>query len=210
MPDCVHRSPVLHRLLLGAVVLAFATPAWAQPKAPESARNAAMADLARPSGIGGCVFLASDAETRRTVIVAMMSRPSDGPPPALKAAAETHAQRCTGRPYSGNDTAYVGAVIAAFRKAAVALAFAQQYGLSQKRLDAAWADAPAAEKAAFLAVGDDFVDPKRSIVDRELDTGPFARRLNLPESGDPQVALLLRIYYLNTGLSERAEARFRP
>ena len=169
-----------------------------------------MADLVRPSGVGGCVFLASDAETRRTVIVAMLSRPADGPPPALKHAAETHAQRCAGRPYSGNDTAYVGAVIGAFRKAAVALAFAQQFGVSQKRLDAAWAEATPTEKAAFLAFGDDFVDPKRSIVDRALDTGPFARRLGLPAAGDPQIALLLRMYYLSTGLSERAEARLRP
>jgi hypothetical protein len=189
-----------------AAALAFAGAAAAQPeRASEEARSAAMAELVRPGGVGGCVFLALKPDVRRQAMIAQLS----GQTPftdAFKAAVGEVSPRCTSRPYAPQDAALVGAVTATLQKGTAALALAQQNGLGQTRLDGAWRAATAAEKAAFYAIADEFLDPAAQITRRTVDVAPFARALGLPGALDPRTEILFRMYFISTALSERAEA----
>lgn len=189
---------------LAAVLLA--APAAAQPAPPsDAARNAAMAELERPAGIGGCVFLALKPDVRRQAMIAQMSGQSPFTD-AFKAAVGEASPRCTGRPYAPQDAGLVGAVTATLQKATAALAFAQQNGIGQTRLNAAWRAASAAEKAAFYALAEEFLDPTAQLTRREIDVAPFARHLGLPAEPDPRTQVLLRMYFISSALGERAEA----
>lgn len=128
-----------------------------------------------------------------------------GSSPALQAAVADVAPRCTGRPYSSSDLPLVGAVTGALRRGAAALALAQQYGVGQRSLDAAWRASGQPQKAGFYAAAEDFLNPAAAIVPRAIDVSPFAARVHI--ATDARAERLLRMYLIGVALSERAEAQ---
>jgi len=195
-------------MLLGlAGLLLCPNPSTAQPAQPSlAAQNAAMSELVRPEGVGGCVVLGVSSDVRREALVSLMAE-EPGSSPALQTAVAQVAPRCTGRPYASSDLALVGAVTSTLRRGAAALALAQQYGVGQRSLDAAWRAADPSQKAAFYAVAEDFLKPAASVAPRAIDTSPFAARVHMPTAQDPRGERLLRMYLIGAALSERAEAQ---
>lgn len=198
---------------LGAMLLGLAglllcpSQSGAQPAQPSpAARNAAMGELTRPEGVGGCVVLGVSGEVRREALIRLIAE-QPGSSPALQAAVAEVAPRCTGRPYSSSDLALGGAVGSTLRRGAAALALAQQYGVGQRSLDAAWRAADPAQKAAFYAAADDFLSPTTAITPRAIDVSPFAARVRMAMAEDPRGERLLRMYLIGAALSERAEAQ---
>lgn len=194
-------------MLLGtASLLLSPTQSASQPARPsQSARDAAMGELAKPEGVGGCVALGVSAKVRREALVRLMAGQA-GSSPALQAAVADVAPTCTGRAYSRSDLALGGAVVGALRRGAAALALAQQYGVGQRRLDAAWRAATPPQKAAFYATAEDYLNPGAEISPRLIDVSSFADRVQIATAQDKSGELLLRMYLINTALSERAEA----
>ena len=176
----------------------------AAPAEPTSAQDAAMRQLKRPGGVGGCVFLALPIDIRREVLVSAMA--GEGNPPALQSAVADVAPKCTGRPYASSDLALVGSLTATVRQAAAALVLAQQYGVGQDGLDAAWAAAPSAQKAAFYEVADEFLSPDREVSPRGLEVARLAAEVGLDPGAFQRAEPALRSYFLATALSERSEA----
>jgi hypothetical protein len=189
--------------LASACVGAHAAPAPAAPN--RAARDAAMAELKPPSGVGGCVYRAVPATVRRATLERVVMGQSIRSP-ALESAVAQVAPRCTGRSYLASDVALIGAVSSAFQRAAAALYLATQVGVGQKRLDAAWENASPLQKEPFTAAARQYLDPDAKIAAASLNIGPLAAAAGIAPVPDKQVEMFLRIYFLSTALSEAAEA----
>jgi hypothetical protein len=176
----------------------------AAPAEPAAARDAAMRQLKRPGGVGGCMFQALPTDVRREALLSALA--GEGNPQTLRAAAPAAAQKCTGQSDPSSELALVGSLVGAVRKAAAALALATQYGVGQDSLDAAWAAATPAQKAAFYEVADEFLAPHREISVRALDVAGLAAKLGLEPGVYPGAEPALRTYFLAAALSERSEA----
>jgi hypothetical protein len=107
------------------------------PQAEPAARDAAMRQLQRPGGVGGCVFAALPADVRREALVRALAG-QGGVSEVLREPVSRVSERCSGRPYSATDAPLVGSVANTFTKAAAALGLAQQFGVGQTALDDAW------------------------------------------------------------------------
>ena len=81
-------------MLLGvASLLLCPSEGRTQPAQPSlSARNAAMSELARPDGVGGCIVLGVSIEVRREALVSLLSN-QPGSSPGLQAAVADVAPR---------------------------------------------------------------------------------------------------------------------
>jgi hypothetical protein len=190
--------------LLSLAVLLAPMDGGAAPAEPAAARDAAMGQLKRPGGVGGCMFRALPADVRREALLSALA--GEGNPQALRAATPDVARKCTGQPSPSSELALVGSLVGAVRKAAAALALATQYGVGQDSLDAAWAAASPAQKAAFYEVADEFLAPDREISVRALDVAGLAAKMGLEPGAHPGAEAALRIYFLAAALSERSEA----
>lgn len=190
-------------LALFAIAASFAVAA-AAPAVNMADRDAAMRELQAPRGVGGCIFLAVPTAVRREALVSALARQPI--PTEFQSEVAKATPRCSSRPYSSDNLALVGSVVAALRRSAAALALAMQFGVGQARLDQAWADASDAEKSAYYAVAEEFLTPGASVTHRTLDIAPLAIRSGLSpaiyEAAEPE----LSAYFRYTALSERSEA----
>lgn len=193
----------------GVALALWLSPAagWAQGKSEidPAKRDAAMRQLRWPTGVGGCLLQALPEDIRRDALSRALTGQSNTAEP-LRVAVAKVSEGCTGRPYSGSDLPLVGIFISTFQKAAASLLLAQQFGVGQTTLDAAWRDAGADEKAGFYAAADEFLSVTSSVTKRTLDAAPLAKRAGMTtdRTADP---LFVR-YYLATAMIERAEPAF--
>jgi hypothetical protein len=203
----------LARLIIALPVApaVMATAAAAQtllpPPAGEAAFAAAMRNIQPPKGTGGCILLTMPQPVRVAALGGVIARQKVSED--FKAAAQKAAPACTTRPYARSDSPLVGAVTSALGRAGSALALTR-YGVGQDSLDQAWANAPAKDKAPFYTVADEFLGPGMTVTTRGVPTAPLATRAGLAEKFHAQAELLLREYYLNTAIAERAEAILAP
>lgn len=190
-------------LMAAALLLGLAVgPASAVDPA---AREAALRQLKPPKGVGGCIFSAVPADVRREAIVNLLAG-KPGTPAALQSAASEAAERCVGWTSQPSDFALASSVTSAFRRSAAAFYLAHQFGIGQEALETAWRAAPVEEKAPFYRVADDFFAPGLTVSDQALDAGGFARKAGLDIAATSVTEGFLRMYFINTAVSERAEA----
>lgn len=176
------------------------------PTVSDSQRRAAIAELQKAKGIGGCILLEMDTASR-TASLTHFGLGQPGMPPGFLPAVAQVAQRCSGRPYSSSDLAVTNAAIAAFKRGAVAVYFATELGIGQRRLDDVWRRAPGPEKAPFIDAAKSAMDPA---IPGRAPTLEEARLLALRlgiTSQDPGRLAPVHQYYFATALAELAEAQ---
>lgn len=182
----------------------MSSAAEAQQRAAPAARDAAMRQMKKPAGMGGCLFLAVPNEVRREALLAALA--SQKTPASFQTAVSEAAPRCTTRGYSRTDLPLIGAVTSTVQRSAAALAIAQEFGVGQESLDQAWASAPPEEKAGFYAAAEQYLDPKAAVSPQDLNVAPLAKRSGFPAESVKSAANRLGSYFLHTALNERAEA----
>lgn len=189
---------------IGVAAALFAPAAVAQtpPKADPAKVSAAMGQIKKPGGVGGCVFLAVPVKVRGDTLVGILAG-KGATSPALEAAVAKVAPGCSGRPYARTDHALVGTSLSTFQKSAAALGLAGEFGVGQTALDDAWNGAGADQKAPYYAVADAFLTPGETVSARDLNVAPLAARAGMAESKGAE--RWLRMYFLSTAIIERAE-----
>jgi hypothetical protein len=182
------------------------SPAAAQSGPSVAERQAAGRELSLPTGVGGCVMRAMDPGVRQSVLAAFESG-TRSTPPVLPSAVAQVSERCTGRAYSKSDAALVAATLGALQRTGIAVYFAAELAIGQRRLDAVWAEAPADEKAPFLQAARDMLDPKAPpSAPSPAQTIPFARRLQI-DPANTRMLSPVQLYYLATAFGEAGETK---
>lgn len=188
----------MHRLV--SICLAFALVAMPA---------AASAQLAAPTGVGGCIFLGISREMR----LAALGQYVEGGPgaiartPGLRREIQAPARRCSGGLAIDRNDALLAAFMSSVIKAGSALEV-NSHRVGQATLDAAWAQASPEVRAPFVAQAQRFFDGgTRQPIDEAPAIAGFQQPLGLsvPPTGEVRNAMIR--YFEGVALNEMAEAR---
>jgi hypothetical protein len=183
-----------------------AAPAAAVPRTP--AQDAALRQLKRPTGTGGCLFLSIPTEVRREALISVSTR-ARTPMPYRQAMAAA-APQCTTRPWSDNDPHLVAVAHGVLQQAGTAVILAGEFAVPQDRLDQAWAAASPEQKAVFYTAADMMLTPGPATSPTPPDVSALASAAGVAPERHAAAAPWLRSYYLSLATLERAEAVLAP